>query len=84
MLFFLLIAIPVLLVALVWIACSERNEGTLEEMAADPKLNTQIWELHYKRLEEHGRSKYRGQWEYMGPRGGIYTITASGNRNYRY
>ena len=84
MLFLFLIAIPLLLIVLLWIACSERNEGTLEEMEANPKLNTQIWELHFKRLQEHGRSKYRGRWEHMGPRGGIYTITASGNRNFKY
>ncbi len=84
LLLILLITIPVLFVGLIWIACSERNEGTPEEMAANPELNTQIWEIHYKRLQTYKRSKYRGQWEYMGPRGGIYTITASGNRNYRY
>ena len=68
----LLIGIPVLL----WIAFRDQNEGTPEEMAANPELNTLIREIHYKRLQAYKRSKYRGQWEYMGPRGGIYTITA--------
>ena len=80
LLLILLIAIPVLL----WIALRDQNEGTPEEMAANPELNTQIWEVHYKRLQVYKRSKYRGEWEFMGPRGGIYTITASGNRNYRH
>ena len=74
----------VIAILLAWYFFRPKNEGTPEEMAADPNLNTQIWEVHYKRLKDHGKSKYRGEWEYMGPRGGIYTITASGNRNYRY
>lgn len=40
-------------------------------------------DIHFKRLKRHGRSRYDGDMEFMGPRGGIYTITASGNRNYR-
>lgn len=60
-----------------------QNKGTYTEMAANPDLNTQDFQLHYKRLTEFGHSKYNGETEYMGPRGGIYTITASGNRNYR-
>ena len=61
-----------------------KDGGTLEEMKADPELNTNNIDLHFDRLNRFGRSKYKGEWEYMGPRGGIYTITASGNRNYRY
>ena len=71
-------------ILLVWYFLRPKNEGTPQEMAENPELNTQIWEIHYKRLNDYGKSKYRGEWEYMGPRGGIYTITASGNRNYRY
>ena len=61
-----------------------KNEGTIAEMAQDPSLNTNNHELHFDRLRKYRKSKYRGEWEYMGPRGGVYTITASGNRNYRY
>ena len=60
-----------------------QNQGTYAEMAADPDLNTQDIELHFKRLKEFGHSMYNGETEFMGPRGGIYTITASGNSNYR-
>ena len=60
-----------------------QNQGTYAEMAADPDLNTQDIELHFKRLKEFGHSMYNGETVFMGPRGGIYTITASGNRNYR-
>ena len=61
-----------------------KNEGTIAEMAQDPSLNTNNRKLHFKRLRKYNKSKYCGEWEYMGPRGGIYTITPSGNRNYRY
>ena len=60
-----------------------QDQGSTSEMAADPYLNTQDYQLHFKRLQEFGYSNYNGETEYMGPRGGIYTITASGNRNYR-
>ena len=78
LLLILLIAIPVLL----WIALRDQNEGTPEEMAANPELNTQIWEVHYKRLQVYKRSKYRG----MGVHGIARHLhdTASGNRNYRH
>ena len=81
-----LIGFPLLLVAAVligkWIWVP-KDEGSYEEMAADPALNTEIWDLHYSRLKRFGYSKFHGQTEFMGPRGGIYTIAASGNRNYR-
>ena len=60
-----------------------QDEGTRSEMKADPDLNTQDFKLHMKRLKKFGHSKFDGETEFMGPRGGIYTITASGNRNYR-
>ena len=60
-----------------------QDQGSPSEMASNPNLNTQDYQLHYKRLQEFGHSKYNGEMEFMGPRGGIYTITASGNRNYR-
>ena len=60
-----------------------KDKGTPEERANNPDLNTQDFDLHWKRLQRFGRSKYNGEMNYMGPRGGIYTITASGNRNYR-
>ena len=40
-------------------------------------------DIHYKRLNKYGRSKLDKQMEYMGPRGGVYTYTSGGNRNYR-
>ena len=60
-----------------------QNQGTEAEMLADPDLNTQDAKLHMERLYKFHRSKYNGEMEYLGPRGGIYTYTASGNKNYR-
>ena len=40
-------------------------------------------DIHYKRLNKYGRSKLNKEMEYMGPRGGVYTYTSGGNRNYR-
>jgi len=60
-----------------------QNQGSYAEMAAEPDLNMQDIELHFKRLKEFRHSMYNGETVFMGPRGGIYTITASGNRNYR-
>ena len=39
---------------------------------------------HYARLKRYGHSKWFGEYEYMGDRGGIYTLTANGNRKYKY
>ena len=60
-----------------------RDAGTYEEMMENPDLNTQDTELHFKRLERYGYSRFLGDKEYMGPRGGIYTINSSGNKQYR-
>ena len=59
------------------------DEGTYMERATNPELNTVDFNLHWKRLTRYGMSKYKGEMVFMGPRGGVYTITASGNRNYR-
>ena len=49
----------------------------------NPQINTNDWDLHCWRLTKHNYSHYQGDHIYMGPRGGIYTVTANGNRNYR-
>ena len=60
-----------------------RDAGTYKEMMENPNLNTQNTELHIKRLERYGYSRFLGDTEYMGPRGGIYIINSSGNKQYR-
>ena len=60
------------------------DEGTLEERERNPSLNTNDWDLHWERLNRFEYSKYQGETYFKGKRGGIYTITANGNRNYKY
>ena len=62
---------------------ARRQEQQRPSLLRDPNQNTDEHSIHWARLHEHGYSRYRGETEFMGPRGGIYTVTASGNRNYR-
>ena len=55
--------------------------GTLAERKKNPELNTANNDLHWDRLREHGRSKYKRQMYYMGPKGGIYYIQ-NGRKRY--
>ncbi len=55
--------------------------GTLVERKKNPELNTANNDLHWDRLREHGRSKYKRQMYYMGPKGGIYYIQ-NGRKRY--
>ena len=48
----------------------------------NPDVNTRNWELHQKRLEKFGRSKYKGTTFYVGPKGGVYYITYRGTKVY--
>ena len=53
----------------------------------DPDKNeswNNSWDIHMQRLVEFGRSKYFGKMYYLGKRGGIYTLSANGPRNYKY
>ena len=60
-----------------------RADLNYEKLERNPKLNTKSIEQHIRRLKRFGYSTYRNQTEYMGPKGGVYTYTASGNKNYR-
>ena len=60
------------------------EEGTLQERRNNPKLNTNNWDLSMERFNTYGESMYQGKMLYLGKRGGIFTITANGNRNYKY
>ena len=61
----------------------------LAECRKDPNINIAIfndeaWKVHLERLEKFGYSMYSGEMQYMGKRGGIYTVSANGTRNYKY
>ena len=53
-----------------------------QRLLNDPDLNIKDWELHRERLDNFGRSKYRGTMFYVGPKGGVYYITYRGTKVY--
>ena len=62
---------------------------TLEKCKNNPDLNIDIyndeaWQIHWDRLNIFGRSMHSGEMYYKGSRGGIYTVSANGTRNYKY
>ena len=62
---------------------------TLEKCKNNPDLNIAIyndeaWQIHWDRLNTFGRSMHSGEMYYKGSRGGIYTVSANGTRNYKY
>lgn len=81
-LLFLLLALPCLLFLVISAASENFDEGSTEQLRANPNLNTKNWELHWERLRAHGVSKYRGKTYYLGPRGGVYYYSANGNKVY--
>ena len=46
--------------------------GMLQERIIKPELNTNNLEIYYERFDEFGKSKYRNDIYYLGPRGGVY------------
>ena len=65
----------------------EKLELKYKEKISNPDYNLfldQDFDLHAKRLSQFRRSKWRGEIYYMGQRGGIYTLTEGGTRNYKY
>ena len=53
-----------------------------DRLLNSPDINTNNYGLHNKRLEIHGRSKYRGTTFYVGAKGGVYYISSRGTRVY--
>ena len=61
----------------------------LEKCKLDYKENILIsseeaMKLHWERLRTFGASMYKGQMLYLGEKGGIYSLSANGTRNYKY
>ena len=52
------------------------------ELCENPYVSVQA--THWARLNKLGRSRYNGVTYYVGERGGIYTLSANGTRNYKY
>ena len=66
-----------------WKKEQEAIKAAYEEREHNPDLNTDDVNQHFRRLRRFNRSKYRWTMYYMGPKGGIYTYTANGNKSYR-
>ena len=67
---------------LVYVIFKPKEEGTLQERRNNPELNTNNLELHNERLNEFGKSKYRNDIYYVGPRGGVYYYSSYGRKTY--
>lgn len=69
---------------LIIFALQNREEGTLEEREKerDLNLNSNDWDFHRQRLNKFGRSKYKWQSYYLGPRGDYFYYSANGNKGY--
>ena len=59
-----------------------RRPSRWERMHTDPDVNTRNWEIHAKRMNKFGRSKFKGDHYYVGPRGGWYYINSRGRKTY--
>ena len=77
---FLLVFVIIPMV-IIWGMYDNHEARTYEERKQNPELNTANNDLHWDRLEEFGRSKYKRTMYYMGPRGGVYYID-SGRKRY--
>ena len=44
----------------------------------------EVIKLHPEMLGTFGESMYKGQMFYLGAKGGIYTLSSNGKRNYKY
>ena len=67
----------------------EWDKKHLEKCKLDNKENIvlsseEALTLHWKRLRKFGASMYKGQMLYLGAKGGVYSISANGTRNYKY
>ena len=65
----------------------ELKKAYIKKVKKDPLINissNEYFEVHMQRLQKYGKSQYQGMTYYMGSKGGIYTLSASGSRNYKY
>ena len=69
------------LIILVYLIFRPKEQGTLQERRNNPELNTNKIELHNQRLDEFGKSKFRNDMYYIGPKGGCYYYS-NGRKRY--
>ena len=64
-----------------------KKEVINKDAANKPLFNLYMkneWEIHLERLDKYKKSMWGGEVFYVGKRGGIYTISGNGTRNYKY
>ena len=76
----LIIVLPLIL--LFYLIARPKEQGTLQERRNNPELNTNKISIHTERLTRFRESKYRNVMYYIGPRGGTYYYSGSGNKVY--
>ena len=65
----------------------KEKKAYIKKLKKDPSINissNEYFEVHIERLQKFGKSDYQGITYYMGSKGGIYTLSANGSRNYKY
>ena len=65
------------------------KKAYIKKLKLNPHINIDkhgddFFRVHMDRLDTWGTSEYFGITYYKGKRGGIYTISANGTRNYKY
>ena len=65
------------------------KKAYMKKLSLDPyididKRGDDFFRVHLDRLDRWGTSEYFGITYYKGKRGGIYTLSANGTRNYKY
>ena len=68
---------------------AQRKKAYIKKLKLNPHLNIDnrgddFFRVHMDRLDTWGTSEYFGITYYKGKRGGIYTLSASGTRNYKF
>ena len=68
---------------------AQRKKAYIKKLKLNPHINIDnrgddFFRVHMDRLDTWGTSEYFGITYYKGKRGGIYTISANGTRNYKY
>ena len=77
-----LILFVIWLMSLASQAAQRAPDGTFEEREKNPNLSTNDWEQHQRRLNKFSTSIYRRTTFYVGPKGGVYYLTARGTKVY--
>ena len=69
------------LIILVYLIFRPKEQGILQERRNNPELNTNKWDLYNDRLYKFGKSKFRNDMYYIGPKGGCYYYS-NGRKRY--